>query len=374
MSEMDDQQQARLFDALLNDADRWNTAPHAQARRAAEMDETVAEDLAFVAALRAVAPSRPEAAAARERIAQRLAQLMREEPGHTTAARLRGPRAWLRAVTAPPIRAARNRVTPRIAITAPPARVGRVAAFTGAALVLIVTLLACASVAAGQALPESPLYGLKRAEETLQLDLAMTDGSKGATLQMIASHRLAEATAEADQRRPDEARALLSQFDATLYQLITLTAHAQTSHEEDAASLARAVLVTLTAEQQSAAHATAQGESTFAAAIAASAHAAEARIQQAGVSLPTTPSQSGAGQNTGAGANNGGTGANSGGAGASGGGGKGSNSGGKGNNSGGAHATPTPKPTHTPRAGESEGTTPTTPITPTVAPTATSAP
>lgn len=369
MSEMDEQQQARLFDALLNDADRWNTAPHAQARRAAESDETVAEDLAFVAELRAVTPSRPETEAARERIAQRLAQLMREEPGHTTAARLRGPRAWLRAVTAPPARATRNRVTPRIAITAPPARVGRVTAFAGMALILVVMLLAGASVAAAQALPESPLYGLKCAEEMLQLDLAMTDESKGAALQTIASHRLAEAVAEADQRHPNEARALLSQFDATLYQLITLTAHAQASHEGDATSLARAVQVTLATEQQSAAHATAQGEISFAAAIAASAQTAQARIQQAGVSLPNPPSQSGAGPNSGgAGANSGGKGNTSGGA--------GNNSGGKGNNSGGAHATPTTKPTHTPRVGDGPVATPTTASTnmPTVAPTATHGP
>lgn len=376
MSEMDERKQARLFDALLDDADRWNTAPHAQARRAAETDETVAEDLSLVAALRMVAPSRLETEAARERVGQRLAQVMREEPGHATAGRLRGARAWLRAVTAPPMRAVRERVTPRLAITAPPAarlaneRLRRALALGGAAFLLIVALLAGATVASGQALPESPLYGLKRAEETFQLDLARTDGDRGAALAMIAGHRLTEATAVADQQRPDEALALLRQYDAALIQLISLTAEAQTSHEADAARLARAVQATLAAEAQSAAHAAAHGETRFDAAITASTQAAQAQIQQAGLTLPNPPAQSGAGQNVGQNAGSGASSVGSNSGGNSGGSNSGGSSGGNsGKGSGGSQGTPGPKPTHTPHVGDSQTTTPTT--TPTTAPVAT---
>lgn len=366
MNEMDERQQARLFDALLDDADRWNTAPHAQARRAAEADRTVADDLALVAALRAVAPARLETEAARERVGQRLAQLMREEPGHVTTGRLHGARAWLRAVTAPPMRAARERVTPRLAITAPPAtrpankRLRRVLALGGVAFLLIVALLAGATVASGQALPESPLYSLKRAEETLQLDLAQTDGDKGEALAIIASHRLAEATAEAELRHPDEAQALLRQFDAALYQLISLTAEAQASHEADAASLIRALRTILAAEAQSSARAAARGETSFKAAIIASAEAALAHIQQLGLVLPDSPTQSGVGQNAGSGASSvgaGGSGAGGGNGGSGNGGGNHHDTSGKG--TGASQGTPGPKPTHTPHAGDSQSVTPT---------------
>ncbi len=142
MSDLDDSQQARLFDALLSDADRWNTAPLAQARRAAETDATVADDLALVAALRELTPPRSETEAARARVGLRLAEVMRTVSAQPTSGRLRGARAWLRAVTAPPARTPR-RTTPRLASETPPARrwlqgvsLGRAAAFGAATLVI----------------------------------------------------------------------------------------------------------------------------------------------------------------------------------------------------------------------------------------------
>lgn len=343
MSDLDDHQQGQLFDALLSDADRWNMAPSAQARRAAETDATVADDLALVAALRELAPARSETEAARTRVAQSLAEVMRAEPGRAAGGRLRGARAWLRAVTAPPARVARSFATPLLANEATTARSangarrGRAAAFGAMALIIIAMLLGGATVASAQSLPESPLYNLKRAEETLQLDFATTDSAKGAALETIATHRLTEAVAEADQHRDTEARALLQEFDAALSQMIDLTAQAQSEHE-NAGAIANAVQTLLTAEENSAARATKRGELAFAAAAMAGAQAAHAHIQAAGVTLPGSPSQNGAGHGAGSSSNGKGSG-------------KGSNSG-KGSGSS-AQPTVEPKPTHTPRSDNS---------------------
>lgn len=300
MGELDDNQQARLFDALLSDAEQWHTPPRAQARRAAETDEAVAQDLSLIVALRDVKPGRDEAEFARARIAQRLAAVMRAEPGPAPATkRPQGARAWLRALTAPPATSAR-RVTaspasPAAALaqqdSAPGTRsrvgetLGRLAMVAVALLVLGFGLLAGASVALAHALPESPFYGVKRAEESTLLALSWTDDSKGATLTMIANHRITEAGAEADLRHSAEAHALLGEFDTAFAQLIDLTAHAKSMHE-DTTTLARAVQTTLETEQAIATQAATHGHSSFAQAAQASVQAAAAHIQQVGIELP----------------------------------------------------------------------------------------
>ncbi len=214
-------------------------------------------------------------------------------------------------------------------------------------------LLAGASVASAQSLPESPLYNVKRAEESLQLDFATTNNAKGAALAVIANHRLTEAAAEADQGRESEARTLLLQFNVALDQIIDLTAQAQSAHQ-NADTLTRAVQTLLTAEENSAARATAHGESRFATAARAGAQAAHAHIQSSGVTLPGSPAQNGAGS-AGQGAGNS---AGNGNGGNSGNGGNGGNGNGKGNgkgNGGSPQPTVEPKPTHTPHSGNSGG-------------------
>lgn len=297
MGDLDDNQQARLFEALLSDAEQWHTPPRAQARRAAEKDDAVAEDLSLIVALRDVKPQRDEAEFARARIAQRLAMVMRAEPGPApAAARPHGARAWLRALTAPPATSTRRVTASPASPTAqqgsvPGARwrpgeaLGRLAMVAMALLTLGFGLLAGASVASAHALPESPFYGVKRAEESTLLALSWTDDSKGATLTMIANHRITEAGAEADLRRSAEARTLLGEFDTAFAQLIDLTAQAGSKHE-DTTTLARAVQTTLETEQTIATQAETHGHATFAQAAKASAQAAAAHIQQAGIVLP----------------------------------------------------------------------------------------
>lgn len=347
MGELDENQQARLFDALLSDAEKWNTAPRAQARRAADTDDVVAEDLSLIVSLREVRLPRSETEFARARVGQRLANMMQAEPGPPpVVGRVQSARAWLRAVTAPPARAARVTAPQRpqdqrdqrgapAAYSPIGATLRRAAAFAAVAMVAACVSLAGASVASAHALPESPLYGVKRAEETTLLALAWNDESKGQTLAMIANHRLTEAAAEADQRRNTEARALLGEFDTAMGKLIDLTAHAQAIHE-DSSDLASAVQATLEAERNTAAQAAAHGETAFAEAANASMRAAKAHIQQAGIELPGKSGQNNG--NKGSGQNNG----------------KGSS---QGSNSG--RPTPpvsvTPGATHTPHTGQSNG-------------------
>lgn len=341
MGELDENQQARLFDALLNDAEKWNTAPRAQARRAAETDETVAENLSLIVSLREVSLPRSETEFARSRVGQRVADLMRSEPAPPPSTRAQSARAWLRAVTSPPARAARV-TTPqrqrRSAATQPiGATLRRLSAFAAVAMTLAFVLLAGGSVASAHALPESPFYSVKRAEEATLLALAWNDDSKGQTLAMIANHRITEATTEVSQRHSAEARALLGEFDTALGQLIDLTAHAQVTHE-NASNLASAVLTTLDAERNAAAQATAHGDAAFAAAANASVAAAKAHIQRAGIELPGKSGQNN-GNNKGSGQNND----------------KGS---GQNSSAGKPQQTPSAGATHTPHAGSGGGNAP----------------
>lgn len=337
MGEWDDEQQASLFDALLSDADKWHMPPRAQARRAAEVDDTVAADLALVVSLRETQPSRHELESARARIGQRLAEVMYAEPAPAT--RLQQARTWLRAVTSPPVASARTVAARAAAFHVQGERrewlfgaLRRMSLTMVALLTLFFGLVAGASVASAHALPESPLYVIKRAEEATLLVLSWTDDSKGQTLTMIANHRLVEAAAEADQRRTSEARSLLGEFDGALSQLIDLTAHAQSTHE-DASVLARAIQTTLETEQSIASHAAAHGEASFAQATSASVLAAQAHVAHAGVTLPKDAHQ-----------NNG-------------------HGGGQGNDQGKPAQTPGPKATHTPNSG-SQGSQPTPTATP----------
>lgn len=354
MNEMDDPRRERLFDSLLDAVDHWQTTPEAQARRVEEQDADVARDLSLLPELRAVQPEREETEFARARIAWRLDELMREEPLGAEAARPPDAREWmrsrLRALTAPPAAeraAARERAQRREAARATRqarrralarAVTGQMATLAAALLLLACAALTGASAAAARALPESPLYVVKRAEETALLAISWGDSNRGQTLNLIANHRLGEAASEADLNRSTEAHALLGQFDSVFSQLITLTQHAQ-AQGEDVAILTSGIQATVASEQSIGARATAHGETDFAAAVSSSAQSAMALMRAAGISAADPGNTHGH------------------------------------QNSGNPGQTPTPRPTHTPRAnpngvgGPNGGVTPV--VTPVVSATAT---
>ncbi|HEX2347197.1 MAG TPA: DUF5667 domain-containing protein [Ktedonobacterales bacterium] len=341
--ELDDLRRERLFDSLLSAGDHWHMPLDAQAERAADTDAGVAEDLALLAQLRALQTGREETEFARARIARQLDELLYAEPMGAEAAQPLDAHDWmrsrLRALTAPPadeLAAARRsaerqaadraaRLARRQAITRVVA--GHTATLVGAALLLVCATLTGVSAAAARALPESPLYAVKRAEETTLLAISWGDVSRGQTLNMIANHRLTEAASEADLHRIPEAHSLLHQFDSTFTELITLTRHAQAQHE-DTSSLTSGIQATVVSEQSIGATASAHGEVSFAAAVTSSAQSAMTQMQAAGIG--TNPGHSHDHSNNG-------------------------NHNGAGNGNGAPAQTPTPKPTHTPRTGSGSG-------------------
>lgn len=341
--ELDDLRRERLFDSLLSAGDRWHLTLNTQAERAADTDAGVAEDLALLAQLRALQTGREETEFARARIARQLDELLYAEPMGAEAVQPLDAHDWmrsrLRALTAPPadkLAAARQRAEQQAATReAQLARrqaisrvvVGRTATLVGAALLLVCATLTGVSAAAARALPESPLYAVKRAEETTLLAISWGDISRGQTLNMIANHRLTEAASEADLHRVPEARSLLREFDSTFTELITLTRHAQAQHE-DTSALTSGIQATVASEQSIGVTASAHGEVSFAAAVTSSAQSAMTQMQAAGIG--TNPGHSQDHSNNG-------------------------NHNGAGNGIGSPAQTPTPKPTHTPRTGSDSG-------------------
>lgn len=303
MGELEDMRRARVFDTLLDEIEHWRVAPDAQIRRAMQHDDEVAADLELMTALSDTRIARDEVEFARVRIGRRLDELMRAEPLGAEAARSQpqDARAWararLRALTAPPA-AAVARLRDGDAVETGRTWLRRAAPLVAALLLVVFSSLAGASAASAQALPESPLYAVKRGDEAVLLALSWNDVSKGQTLTMIANHRLSEASAEADLHRLNEARTLLGEFDTTFGQLIDLGAHAQSTHEDNM-TLARAIQTTLETEQSIAQHADTHGEKTFAQAATASAHSAVAHIQSVGLKLPTPDTGKGKGNGQG---------------------------------------------------------------------------
>lgn len=319
MSEPPQNQQERLFDAFLDESVRFHIPPLPQSRRAAEMDEDVAADLALIAALQQVNPGRHEREGAYTRVGERIAKLMAAESSPAGGADKKGARAFLRAVTAPPVLTARQPAIRQRALDA----LRRTSILVAALLVAATAALAGASVASAHALPDSPLYTVKRAEEQLLWAVAWTDESKGQTLTVIAGHRLHEATAEADQRHTAEALRLVGNLNTTLGSLVTLTAQVQHAHK-DTTALTGDIRTMLDAEQTIAAQAATHGETDFAKALSDSMQTVHAQIATAGVTLPKAPHQGSNGQNNGDG-------------------------------QGKPQQTPTPKPTHTPRTDSGSG-------------------
>ena len=238
---------------------------------------------------------------------------------------------------------------------------GRAATLVGALLLLACCALAGISAAAARALPESPLYAVKRAEETTLLTMSWGDSSRGQSLNLIANHRLGEAATEADLHRLPEARSLLSQFDSAFTELIALTRHAQALHE-DTSALTSGIQATVASEQSIGATANALGEASFATVVTSSAQSAMTQMQAAGIGVSANPNQGHDHQGNGNGHSNGTGNGNGNGYGH-----------GNGNGSGTPGLTPTPKPTHAPH-GNGNGNGQDGSPTPTATPTATAPP
>lgn len=87
---------------------------------------------------------------------------------------------------------------------------------TAVAGVLVLSLVATASVASADALPDDPLYGLKVASERVRLTLAQTPEDRAAVWLSMAEHRLAEAERLAVAGREPEALVAASAYGTQL--------------------------------------------------------------------------------------------------------------------------------------------------------------
>lgn len=86
----------------------------------------------------------------------------------------------------------------------------------GVALVLVGALVASATVASADALPDEPLYGVKVASEQVRLTLAQTPEDRAAVWLSMAEHRLAEAERLAIAGREPEALVATSAYGTQL--------------------------------------------------------------------------------------------------------------------------------------------------------------
>src|SRR5260221_1193733 len=116
-------------------------------------------------------------------------------------------------------------------------KIGRWRSIALAAAVLLVCALGIWQTlnAAGAALPDSPLYAIKRGTEWIALASAWSDQRRGEVLASIAAQRLAEARAAG--ARPDDAlvRALAGELNPTMRALISLTTRMKARHEHTTA-------------------------------------------------------------------------------------------------------------------------------------------
>jgi uncharacterized protein DUF5667 len=290
----------RRLDAIITVAEGDVGAVRAAARQIQGRDGDLAADLRLIARLRETAPIRVEIDAARLRVGQRLTRdifasagageaeyplrpLRRSEPRETETIPAQARTA--RASTVPSL-------TPTLPGTLPGASYGRrrsrwrravLTATAAAALFLAVG--GGVTAASAQSLPDSPLYGVKRAEESILLALPLSDDLHAEALGMIAQRRLDEAEAEASQLHDTEVTVLLSDYNGDMRQLIMLAANVSARGGDDSnitAQIAKILASAQAIQQDAAAH----GLTAFSKALGATADNIAATLTEQHIKLP----------------------------------------------------------------------------------------
>lgn len=217
--------------------------------------------------------------------AERLAQSIREIPfpaGEVEGARERVG-AMLAAAMAEQVAEPTHRphTTPRRASGRALLR-GLVAA---AALMILLSFTVGLSRAASTALPSSPLYGVKRAEEWLALSTAWSDQRRGDVLVVIARRRLDELTRAAASGDVAHARSLAKEYQSDVLSIIQLDG-VMAAHHEDTHGLSVQLVSILTA-QQSALQAVARaGDRELTDGLREAGRAAQAALDRNHILLP----------------------------------------------------------------------------------------
>lgn len=215
---------AQLFDNLLDDVASGKRSPEECLALCQETYPELVSSLKLALALRTAIPNEQEIEAARVNARRKLDALLDQD--EEASAGLQGIR----------VRPSPRRKTRWL-----------VAALCAAVLALVMFGGWQLSTATASALPESPLYTIKRGDENIQLQLAWSSATRGDVLSMIALHRLDEARAEAARNNTSQALSLMGECDAATRQLIGLVITTQSQHQNDTA-LTRALMRTMQAE------------------------------------------------------------------------------------------------------------------------------
>ena len=160
---------------------------------ASTANQATTPQVALIMALRDVAPPAREVDSARERVRGRVfGAILAEDEGARAEAASQQPGGVRDAVSTT-------------------ARVGKRHILAAVAAIFLLTFLGSwvLSSAASGAAPNSPLYGLKRADEWLALHTAWSDQQRGKVFATIAWRRLSDATFESSRHNDSAAQRLL---------------------------------------------------------------------------------------------------------------------------------------------------------------------
>ncbi len=242
----------RLLDNLLNDVAEGRRTPAECLSLCQEEHPDLVSPLELALALGDFSPDDTEMSRAQPRVWQTVAAALDDNLhcGETQSI----PRAE-RSLIRFPTREQRKRWAP-LAICA-------------AMLALVLMGAWTATVASADALPGSPLYGVKRADENFQLRIAWSSQMRSQALAQIALHRLDEARAEAARGNEAEALMLMNESDAATRQLIDLAVSLKRDHQNDTAAQ-NALAATLSAEYDALHQAQNDGQTTLAQALSVS--------------------------------------------------------------------------------------------------------
>lgn len=230
-------------------------------------DADAAETLRTIVALRGTrAVPAHEADGARERVRAKISAQTSAAPTTAVSKGARGMSAWRRGAGR---------------------KISRWRSIALAAAVLLVCALGIWQTlnAAGAALPDSPLYAVKRGTEWIALTSAWSDQRRGEVLASIAAQRLAEARAASARHNDALVRSLTGELNSTMRDLISLTASMKARHE-DTTVVARDLARDLGAEYAAMQLAWKSGQTTLAQALDTSIVAQQKAIKQYNLSLP----------------------------------------------------------------------------------------
>jgi uncharacterized protein DUF5667 len=255
----------RLFDALLNDATTGKRTPAECLALCEKQNPERVASLKFALLVRTVALDDTERESARANVRQRLTAVL--DSAEDT--RMESPRDVIS-----PAHSTRRHILWM-----------RQLAVVAAALAFVVLGTWQLTDAAANALPGSPLYAIKRADENVELTFAWSNQMRGEVLAQIALHRLNEARAEATNHHTAHAVALMGESNAATQQLIDLAIATKTRTAHDGI-INDSLTKTLQAEYAALAQAQSDGQTWLAQLLLHNVSDQQSALSAGNISIP----------------------------------------------------------------------------------------